>query len=159
MSNGVTTLGRQPTAIARAATWLLAVFLIAILAALGVTVAQVRDARVVALAAVVPIILPTAVFIVYSRRGRTWAYAGASALGAIGVALRIAISTQPNLEVGGGLPLEVAVLYLLLGVSVVVMNFAAALETRSASPQGMGKHNARFAAPGFCLVFVRGRNY
>ena len=79
----MTTLSRQSTVVARAATWLLAVFLIAILAALGVTVAQVRDARVVALAAVVPIILLTAVFIVYSRRGRTWAYAGASALGVV----------------------------------------------------------------------------
>ena len=107
----------QPSATFRAATWLLGVFLVAILAALGVTVDEVPDARVVALIAVVPIILLTAVFIVYSRRGKIWAYIGGSALGAVGVVLRIAISTQPSLEVGGGLPIEVTAIYLILGAS------------------------------------------
>jgi hypothetical protein len=120
----------QSTASARAATWLLGVFLIAILAALGVTVGEVPDARVFALAAVVPIILLTAVLIVYSRRGRPWAYAGGSVVGAVGVALRVAVSTQPSLEVGGGLPIEVTALYLFLGVSVVLTNLMAALKTR-----------------------------
>jgi len=121
---------RRPTKFARAATWLLGVFLIAILGALGVTVDQVPDARGVAIVAVVPIILLTVVFIMYSRRGKPWAYAGGSALGAVGVALRIAVSTQPSLDVGGGLPVEVSALYLLLGVSVVATNLAAALENR-----------------------------
>jgi hypothetical protein len=123
----------QPTASARAATWLLGLFLVAILGALGVTVDEVPGARVVALAAVVPIILLTAVFIAYSRRGRPWAYAGGSAVGTVGVALRIAVSTQPSLEVGGGLPIEVTALYLFLGVSVVVTNLVAALASGHAS--------------------------
>jgi len=123
----------QPTASARAATWLLGLFLVAILGALGVTVDEVPGARVVALAAVVPIILLTAVFIVYSKRGRPWAYAGGSAVGTVGVALRIAVSTQPSLEVGGGLPIEVTALYLILGVSVVITNLVAAMASGHAS--------------------------
>ena len=122
--------GRQLTAGARAATWLLGLFLVAILAALGVTLDEVPGARGVALASVAPIIALTAVFIVYSRRGRSWAYAGGSAVGVVGVALRLAISTQPSLEVGGGLPVGVTVLYVLLGASVAVTNLFAALETR-----------------------------
>lgn len=127
--------GQSRSTIAYAATWLLWVFLVAILAALGVTVDEVPDARVVALAAVVPVILLTSVFIAYSRRGRPWAYAGGSVVGAVGVALRIAVSAQPSLEVGGGLPIEVTALYLFLGVSVVVTNLAAALALRRPAPR------------------------
>jgi hypothetical protein len=128
----------QPTASARAATWLLGLFLVAILGALGVTVDEVPGARVVALASVVPIILLTSVFIVYSRRGRPWAYAGGSAVGMFGVALRIAVSTHPSLEVGGGLPIEVTALYSFLGVSVVVTNLVAALASGHASTSANG---------------------
>ena len=120
----------RPTAVARAATWLLGAFLVAVVAALAVTVEEVPNAREAAIAAVVPIVLLAGAFMVYSRRGRLWAYVGGSVLGAVGVALRAAVSTMPSLEVGGGLPIEVTALYLLLGVSVVGTNLVAALETR-----------------------------
>jgi hypothetical protein len=126
----MTSAGRKPAKSAKAATWLLGVFLVAILAALGVTIDEVPEARGVALASVVPIIISTVVFIIYSKRGRSWAYAGGATVGAVGVALRVVISTQPSLEVGGGLPVEVTALYLLLGGSVTITNLVAALETR-----------------------------
>lgn len=121
---------RPPTASMRAATALMGVFLVAVVAALALTVADVPGARLVAVVSVAPIVAITVVFIVFSARGRLWAFAGGSAVGAVGVALRVVVSTQPGLEVGGGLPIEVTALYLFLGVSVMLANLAVVLELR-----------------------------
>jgi len=71
------------------------------------------------------------VFIYYCRRRRVWSYAGASILGAIGVILRVIVSTQPNLEVGGGLPIGITVLYIVLGALVAMKNYEAMLELKT----------------------------
>jgi hypothetical protein len=52
----------------------------------------------------------------------------ASILGAIGVILRVIVSTQPNLEIGGGLPVGITVLYIVLGALVSLKNYEAMLE-------------------------------
>jgi len=52
-------------------------------------------------------------------------------LGVVGVALRIVVSTQPNLEVGGELPLCVTVLYIVLGALVALVDFRFVLELRA----------------------------
>jgi hypothetical protein len=75
-------------------------------------------------------IIISLVLIRYSREGRAWSFAGASVVGAFGVALRLVVSTQPGLEVGGGLPAWVSVLYVLIGVLVSVFNLASVLELR-----------------------------
>ena len=71
------------------------------------------------------------VFINYCRRRKAWSFAGAAILGAIGVTLRIIISTQPGLEVGEGLPVGVTVLYIVLGVLTSLKNYESVLELRS----------------------------
>ena len=116
----------------RASIGLLEVFLAAIVLALGITIASVPlGVQVLATVLVSPIIVLTAVFIYYCRRRKTWSFAGASVLGAIGVLLRVAISTQPNLEVGGGLPVGVTVLYIVLGAMVSLKNYESVLELRA----------------------------
>jgi hypothetical protein len=113
----------------RTAIGLLEVFVVAILIALIVTVEDVSsDVRLLAAVSVTPIIILSLVFIYYCRKGRVWSYAGASILGAIGVALRVVISTKPNLEVGGGLPVGVTVLYVVLGALVSLKNYEVVLE-------------------------------
>ena len=62
------------------------------------------------------------------RKRKVWSYAGASIIGAIGVILRVIVSTQPGLEVGGGLPVGVTVLYIVLGALVSLKNYEAMLE-------------------------------
>jgi hypothetical protein len=69
-------------------------------------------------------------FIYYCRKRKVWSYAGASILGTIGVILRVVISTQPNLEVGGGLPIGITVLYIVLGAMVALKNYEAMLELK-----------------------------
>ena len=44
--------------------------------------------------------------------------------------LRVAVSTQPNLEVGGGLPIGITALYIVLGALVSLKNYEATLELR-----------------------------
>ena len=115
----------------RSAIVLTELFVIAIVLALLVTLASVsQSAQLLAAGAVMPIIVLSLVFIRYCRRRKLWGYAGASVLGAVGVCLRIAVSTQPSLEVGGGLPLWVSALYIVLGAAVAVANFMVVLELK-----------------------------
>lgn len=115
----------------RSATALLEVFLVAVVVALAITLASASPAaKVVALAAVTPIVVLCLVFIRYCRRGMAWSFAGASVLGAVGVVLRLVVSTQPKLEVGGGLPLPVSAAYVCLGVAVSVSSSLSYLQLR-----------------------------
>src|SRR5579863_5668136 len=91
--------------IPRLATAVLAMFLLAIVAALAITLSSVSaPVRALATVVVTPIIGLTLVFLYFELRGRTWGYLGAAGLGALGVALRLIVNSQPQLEVGGGLP-------------------------------------------------------
>ena len=119
----------------RAAVGLTGVFLIAVAVALAITVSSVSTpVRVLALASVTPVIILGLVIIVYCRKRSRWGFAGASILGAVGVCLRVVVSTQPSLEVGGGLPTGVTVLYIVLGALVSLKNYEAFLELRDLRP-------------------------
>ena len=108
---------------------LLELFLVAIILALIVTVMNsVFDVQILAVTLISPLIILNIIFIHYCRKRKLWSYAGASILGAIGVMLRVIISTQPNLEVGGGLPIGITVLYIVLGALVSLKNYEAMLE-------------------------------
>jgi hypothetical protein len=110
---------------------LLEVFLVAIIAALVITIASVPvGVKMIASGTVSPIAALTALFIFYCRRGMIWAFAGASVLGAVGVILRVIVSTKPSLEVGGGLPVGVTVLYIVLGSFVSLKNYGCVVEMR-----------------------------
>jgi len=115
----------------RASIGLLEVFIVAIVLALAITIVNVSPGvQLLAIASVTPIIVLSLIFLYYCRKRRIWSFAGASILGAIGVALRVVVSTQPNLEVGGGLPLEVTVFYIILGALVALANYVSFLELR-----------------------------
>jgi len=119
----------------RVATLLLALFLAAILLALAITLYSVsRDVRALALSAVTPIVVLTLLFLYLERSGRPWSFIGAGILGALGVALRLIISTRSQLEVGEGLPVWVTAVYVTLGLSVVVSS-AWAYRSASQSPR------------------------
>ena len=106
-------------------------FLAAIILALIVTIINsVVEVQLLAITLVSPLIILNIVFIYYCRKQKFWSYAGASILGALGVILRVVISTQPNLEVGGGLPIGITVLYIVLGALVSLKNYEAMLELR-----------------------------
>jgi FtsH-binding integral membrane protein len=110
---------------------LLEVFLVAIILALIVTVINsVFEVQILAITLVSPLIILNIVFIFYCKKQKIWSYVGASILGVIGVILRIIISTQPNLEVGGGLPIGITVLYIVLGALVALKNYEAMLELK-----------------------------
>jgi hypothetical protein len=115
----------------RTATGLLEVFIVAIILAFIVTVVSgSTQVRLLAVAVVTPQIALSFVFVYYCRKRKAWGYAGACILGALGVALRVVVSTQPSLEVGGGLPVGVTVLYIVLGALVALKNYEAVLELR-----------------------------
>jgi len=98
----------------------LVLFLAAIIVALAVTLlSEPPPVRLLAGALVLPIVALSGIFLYFERRARRWSFLGAAVLGAVGVGLRLTISTQPQLEVGGGLPIEVTVAYVALGASVV----------------------------------------
>lgn len=121
------------TRLQRTASAILAVFLIAIVAALAVTLSSVAPSvRTVAVVVVAPIIALTLLLLYFELRGRIWSYAGAVVLGALGAGLRLVVSTQPQLEVGGGLPLAVTVAYVALGILVVVASLGAYRSVSSA---------------------------
>ncbi len=110
---------------------LLEVFLVAIILALIVTVINsVFEVQILAITLISPIIILNIVFIYFCKKRKVWSYAGASILGAIGVVLRVVISTQPNLEVGAGLPIGITVLYIVLGALVALKNYEAMLELK-----------------------------
>jgi hypothetical protein len=94
-------------------------FLVAIVVALAITLASVPAAvGVLAGAVVTPIIVLAALFLFLEWRGRPGSFVGAATLGAVGVALRLVVNSQPQLEVGGGLPVGVTLVYAILGVLV-----------------------------------------
>ena len=108
---------------------LLEVFLIAIILALIVTVINsVFKVQLLAITLISPLIILNIVFIYFCRKRKVWSYAGASILAAIGVILRVIVSTQPNLEIGGGLPVGITVLYIVLGALISLKNYEAMLE-------------------------------
>ena len=110
---------------------LLYVFLIAIIIAFVITITTVApNVKILAVVFVVPIATLSMVFIYYCTNGRIWSYAGASILGAIGVVLRVAVSTQPNLEVGGGLPAGVTALYIVLGSLLSLKSYESVIEAK-----------------------------
>jgi hypothetical protein len=128
-------MGGTPSTSMRAATALLQVFVVAIVLAFLVTVSTgTFQMQILATGLVIPIVVLGLVLVCYCRRGRAWSYAGASVLGAFGVALRVVVSTQPYLEVGGGLPLGVTALYIVLGTLVALLNFESVLELRRTPP-------------------------
>ena len=113
----------------RTAVGLLELFLVAIILAFLTTFATgTIEMRLLSVAFITPITILSIVFIYYCRRKKVWSYAGASILGALGVILRVAVSTQPSLEVGGGLPVGVTALYIVLGALVSLKNYEATLE-------------------------------
>ena len=110
---------------------LLEVFVVAIILALLVTITNVNpQVQLLATILVSPIIILSIIFIYYCRKRKIWSFAGASILGAIGVLLRVIISTKPSFEVGGGLPVGITVLYIVIGALVSLKNYEAVLELR-----------------------------
>jgi len=110
------------------AFWLLVAFLLAVLAALIVTIWSVPPTvRLLAGAVVVPIVAVTVLLLYFERRGRRWSFAGAAVLGVLGVTLRLIVNSRPSLEVGGGLPIEVTVAYVALGLAVAGTSLWASL--------------------------------
>lgn len=115
----------------RAAVDLLVLFFVAIVVAFAITFATgTAEMRVLSAAVILPILVLNATFIYYCRRRKAWSFAGACVLGLVGVALRVAVSTQPSLEVGGGLPSGVTALYIVLGALVALTSYESYLELR-----------------------------
>jgi hypothetical protein len=118
----------------RTAVTLQCLFLMAVASALAVTIAETSSAvGLLASILVVPIIVLAAVCICLCLQRNIWGFAGAAVLGGTGVGLRLAVSTQPGLEVGGGLPIWLSALYVLLGALVAIWSVGSMLEMRSRS--------------------------
>ncbi len=127
----------SPHGLIRAALGLQLAFLVAVLAALGVTLASTpNDVRFLAVALVTPIVVLTSLCLWFSAHGNVWGFTGAGLLGAVGIGLRLAIDTQPSLEVGGGLPLWVTTVYVILGSLVLLTCFASVLQMKSRTREG-----------------------
>jgi len=115
----------------RTAIALQEIFVVAVVLAFVATVSTgTAEMQVLAVGFIVPITALSLTFIFFCRKRKVWSYAGASILGAVGVALRVAVSTQPSLEVGGGLPIGVTVLYIVLGSLFALKRFESMLELR-----------------------------
>ena len=120
----------------KTAIGLLYVFVVSIIGALIVTIVSVStNVGLIAITAVTPIIVLSAVFIYFCGKRKPWSFACASILGAFGVILRVVISTKPNLEVGGGLPVGVTALYIVIGALVALKNYESFLELKENSTQ------------------------
>ncbi len=118
----------------RLAFGILFLFLLAVVLALGVTVwSAPAPAKLVAGLVVVPVVAVTLFLLYLEHRARPLAYLGASVLGVFGVATRIVVSTQPVLEVGGGLPFAVDVAYIALGLAVGGASLWAYVSSRAAT--------------------------
>ena len=110
---------------------LLVVFAIAIVLALIVTIISTTiEVQLLSVVLITPLILLCIIIIYYCMKRELWSYVAASVLGALGVLLRIVISSQPNLEVGGGLPIGVTVFYIVLGSLVSLKAYESTLELR-----------------------------
>jgi hypothetical protein len=122
-------VGKHSRTLVRLALALQLAFLLAVLVALGVTLASTgTEVRLIALAAVLPIVGLTVFCLRASWIERWWGFVGAGALGIVGVGLRLAVNTDPGLEVGGGLPVEVTVLYVVMGSLVTLSSLASAIQ-------------------------------
>jgi len=112
----------------RTAIGLLELFVVAIfLAILGVP----AGVRPVAAAIVTPVIVLSLAFIYNCRKRKAWSYAGGCILGAFGIVLRLVVSTQPNLEPAGGVPVGITALYIALGALVSLKCYESLLELRT----------------------------
>lgn len=115
----------------RAGISLLEIFVVAIILAFMVTVASgTLEMQVLAVALVTPIAVISVALIHHCKMGKVWSFAGAAILGVLGVMLRVVVSTQPSLEVGGGLPTGVTVLYIVLGSLVALKSYESVLELK-----------------------------
>jgi hypothetical protein len=123
---------REPLTVnMRTAITLLEVFVIAVVLAFAVTIASgTLEMQALAAGLIIPIILLSVVFIKYCKLRRVWSFAGASILGVLGVTLRVVVSTQPNLNVGDGLPVGVTVVYIVLGSLLALKGYESVLELR-----------------------------
>jgi FtsH-binding integral membrane protein len=130
-------LHRSDNVSRRVAMVLLGLFLVAVVAALAVTLSSV-SARIglLAASAVTPIVIVTLIILYFESQRRPWSFAGASALGVLGITLRLLVNSQPQLEVGGGLPLWVTVTYVTLGTLVIAASLWALLAQRRANRRG-----------------------
>jgi len=127
-------LGKEGVVAQRVAIALLVLFLAAVIAALAVTLRSVSaPVGLLAASAVAPIIVLTLLFLYFEGRHRPWSFAGAAALGILGVTLHLIVNTQPQLEVGGGLPLWVTITYVTLGALVVATSLWAFASLRQAN--------------------------
>jgi hypothetical protein len=109
-------------------------FLVAVVAALAVTTAETAvGVRSLAVVLVTPIVGLALICLFLSWRRSPWGFGGAAALGAVGIGVRLVVSTQPRLEVGGGLPTWVTALYVVLGASVALTSLATAFQLRPPS--------------------------
>ena len=94
--------------------------------ALAITLASVAPAvRLVAGIAVIPILIGGSVLLYLERAKRRWSFAAAAGLGVLGIGLRLVVNARPDLEVGGGLPLPVTIVYLVLGAWVAATSLLA----------------------------------
>ncbi len=110
---------------------LLEVFVIAIIIAFIITfMSGTIEIRLISSLAVIPQIVLTFVFIYYCKKKKFWSYVGSFLLGSIGLILRVIISMQPTLEVGGGLPVSVSTLYIVLATLVILKSYESLLELR-----------------------------
>ena len=113
---------------------LLELFVVAIALAFAVTFTTgTVQMQILSVAIVIPIVILALVLIRYCRQRKAWSYAGSMALGVLGVTVRVVVSSQPSLEVGGGLPIGVTVVYVVLGSLVVLKSYESFLELRKSS--------------------------
>jgi peptidoglycan/LPS O-acetylase OafA/YrhL len=121
----------QLTVNMRTAIILLEIFVVAIIVAFAVTFTTgTAEMQTLSVGFISPILVLSLIFIYYCKRKKVWSFAGASILGIIGVVLRVAVSTQPNVEVGGGLPAGVTALYIVIGALVALKSYESVLELK-----------------------------
>ena len=121
----------------RTATVLLALFLVAVIAALAITLYSVAfPVGLLAVAVVSPILVLTLLVLYFERRRKPWSFAGGAALGTLGVTLRLIVNSHPQLEVGGGLPVWVTLAYVTLGTLVVATSLWALLSMKRVDRPG-----------------------
>ena len=131
----VLTTGEKLTVNMRTAIALLEIFVVAIVLAFLVTLsAGTFEMQAISVSLIIPIIILSLVLVYYCRKGKAWSFVGASIIGVVGVGLRVVVSSQPNLEVGGGLPVGVTVLYIVLGTLVALKSYESVLESRAVRP-------------------------
>jgi hypothetical protein len=117
----------------RTAIGLLYIFIFAIVVALIITIISVPNGvKILAIGFIIPMVALSLIFVHFCRMRRAWSFAGAAILGAVGAILRVTVSTQPNLEVGGAaFPVGVTVLYVVLGTLLSLKSYESWLELRS----------------------------